>query len=72
MAMQTALIKKIQDKIEDKKELSFLHSGTSGDIINSLPIIKELSSQTTYKIRKIEKDFNNILFDWLKIFKKDI
>ena len=35
-------------------------------------IIKELSGQTTYKIKKVKKDFNNILFDWLKIFKKDI
>ncbi len=33
----------IQKKIKEKKELNFLHSGTSGDIINSLPIIKELS-----------------------------
>tara|TARA_B100000427_G_C15475438_1_gene580548 strand:- start:897 stop:1229 length:333 start_codon:yes stop_codon:yes gene_type:complete len=35
-------------------------------------IIKELSSQTTYKVEKVKKDFNNPLFDWLKIFKKDI
>jgi len=33
----------IQSKIKDKKELSFLHSGHSGDVINSLPVIKELS-----------------------------
>ena len=36
-------IDEIQKKILNKKELNFLHSGTSGDIINALPIIKELS-----------------------------
>ena len=33
----------IQQKIKTKNQLSFLHSGTSGDVINSLPVIKELS-----------------------------
>ena len=33
----------IQKNIENKKELSFLHYGHLGDIINSLPILKELS-----------------------------
>ena len=33
----------IQKKIENKKELSFLHSGHLGDIVDSLSIIKELS-----------------------------
>ena len=37
------LISNIQKKIKEKNELSFLHSGHSGDIINSLPTIKELS-----------------------------
>ena len=36
-------INNIQKKIEEKNELSFLHSGHSGDVINSLPTIKELS-----------------------------
>lgn len=36
-------IKNIQKNIIEKKKLSFLHSGHSGDIINSLPVIKELS-----------------------------
>lgn len=36
-------LRKIQEKISGKKELSFLHSGHLGDIINSLPVIKELS-----------------------------
>ena len=33
----------IQNNIQNKNELSFLHSGHSGDIINALPVIKELS-----------------------------
>ena len=33
----------IQKKIENQKELSFLHSGHLGDVINSLAVIKELS-----------------------------
>ncbi len=33
----------IQNSIENKKELSFLHYGHLGDVVNSLPVIKELS-----------------------------
>ncbi len=33
----------IQNKIKKQKNLSFLHSGHIGDIINVLPVIKELS-----------------------------
>ena len=29
--------------LKDKNEISFLHSGHLGDIINSLPLIKEIS-----------------------------
>lgn len=36
-------ILEIQKNIENKKELSFLHSGRSGDLIYSLATIKELS-----------------------------
>ena len=36
-------INQIQRDIKNKKELNFLHSGTSGDVINALPVIKELS-----------------------------
>ncbi len=36
-------INSIQKKINSKKNLSFLHSGHVGDIINVLPAIKELS-----------------------------
>ena len=36
-------IASIQKKIENQKELSFLHSGHLGDVINSLAVIKELS-----------------------------
>ena len=38
--------KRLQDidlVLKDKKEISFLHSGNLGDIINSLPVIKEIS-----------------------------
>ena len=33
----------IQKKIKNQKELSFLHSGHLGDIVDSLSVIKELS-----------------------------
>jgi hypothetical protein len=36
-------ITKIQNIIKKEKEISFLHSGHMGDVINALPIIKELS-----------------------------
>ena len=36
-------LNKISNAIQKKNELSFLHSGNLGDIINSLPLIKELS-----------------------------
>ena len=36
-------IKNIQKNLKNKKELSFLHSGHLGDILISLPVIKELS-----------------------------
>ena len=34
---------KIQNIIKSQKEISFLHSGHLGDIINALPVVKELS-----------------------------
>jgi hypothetical protein len=36
-------ILKIQNVIKNKKEISFLHSGHLGDVVNALPVIKELS-----------------------------
>ena len=36
-------IEEVFEKISSEKDLSFLHSGHSGDIINILPVIKELS-----------------------------
>ena len=36
-------INSIQEKLNTKKEISFLHSGHTGDIINVLPILKKLS-----------------------------
>ena len=40
-------IVEIQKRIENNKELSFLHSGHLGDIMYSLPVIKELSKNHT-------------------------
>ena len=37
---------KISEVIKTKKEISFLHSGHLGDIINSLPLIKEISKNS--------------------------
>ena len=31
-------------------------------------IINKLSNETTYKVKKTEKDFSKILFNWFKIF----
>ena len=43
-------ILEIQKKIEDNKELSFLHSGQLGDLIYSLATIKELSKNHKCKL----------------------
>lgn len=37
------ILNNIRQKIKDKKQLNFLHSGHSADIINVLPVIKQLS-----------------------------
>ena len=37
-------IKLIHEKIKTQKKLNFLHSGHAADIVNLLPVIKELSS----------------------------
>ena len=55
------LLNEIQKKIEIKKEISFKHSGHSGDIINALPVIKNLSK--THKCNlfiNINKSLNTI------------
>lgn len=43
-------ILEIEKNIENNKELSFLHSGHLGDIIYSLPVIKELSKKHNCKL----------------------
>ena len=49
-------ILEIQKKIENNKELSFLHSGRIGDLIYSLATIKELSKSHKCKLYvQIEK-----------------
>jgi len=40
----------IQKNIDNKKELSFLHSGHMGDLIYSLAVIKELSKSHACKL----------------------
>jgi hypothetical protein len=40
----------IQESLIKKKEISFLHSGHTGDIINILPILRELSKTHTCKL----------------------
>ena len=42
-------IKKISEIIEQKKVINFLHSGHLGDLINSLPVIKEKHSVLSTK-----------------------
>ncbi len=57
-------IEEIQKKIQKNHVLTFLHSGTSGDLINALPVIKELSKdhecnlyiQTNKSYKLIHKD----------------
>ena len=43
-------IQQIQEVLKKKKEISFLHSGHTGDIINILPILKELSKTHVCKL----------------------
>ena len=43
-------IKLIQENLNKKKEISFLHSGHTGDVINILPILKELSKTHVCKL----------------------
>jgi hypothetical protein len=43
-------INQIQSNLKKKKEISFLHSGHTGDIINILPILKEFSKTHDCKL----------------------
>lgn len=43
-------INEVQKKIDIKKEINLLHSGHIGDIVNVLPIIKELSKKHICKL----------------------
>ena len=57
-------INNIQKKIKSQKELSILHSGHSGDIINALPVIKELSKTHLCNLYiNINKPLNNIYYN---------
>ena len=43
-------LKKISLAIKEKEEITFLHSGHLGDIINSLPSIKEIAKNKKCKL----------------------
>ena len=54
----------IEKNINNKKELTFLHSGHLGDIMYSLPVIKELSKTHKCKLyiqinKVMEVDYQN-------------
>ena len=38
-------IDSIEKKIKKKRSITFLHSGHLGDLINSLPVVKEISKR---------------------------
>jgi len=57
-------ILEIEKKIKNNRELSFLHSGHLGDIMYSLPVIKELSKNHDCKLyiqsdKPMETDYQN-------------
>ncbi|MDC0370041.1 hypothetical protein OAM71_01125 [Pelagibacteraceae bacterium] len=57
-------INEVQKLINNKKDLNFLHSGHSGDIINILPVIKELSKNHSCNLfiktnKKITTNYEN-------------
>jgi len=57
-------LEKISESIKTKKHLTFIHSGHLGDIINSLPLIKEISINSKCDLyleinKKIPKEITN-------------
>ncbi len=57
-------IEGIQKKIKHNKELSFLHSGHCGDVVCSLPVIKELSK--THKCNLYVQSNKPLLVNYYK------
>ena len=57
-------IEDIQKKIKHNKELSFLHSGHCGDVVCSLPVIKELSK--THKCNLYVQSNKPLLVNYYK------
>tara|TARA_B100001063_G_C16764360_1_gene557768 strand:+ start:1152 stop:2030 length:879 start_codon:yes stop_codon:yes gene_type:complete len=59
-------IRQISNKLKLKKEINFLHSGHLGDIVNSLPFIKEIAKKNKCNLlinlnKRISKDkINNL------------
>ena len=65
----------INDKLK-KKEISFLHSGHLGDVINALPIIKEISKNSKCNLylrtgKKLEQDAYGYKFKGDNIYMND-
>ncbi len=59
-------IEKISKKINSKKNINFLHSGHLGDLINSLPVIKEIAKKNTCNLLiNIEKKVGEVNIDRL-------
>lgn len=59
------LLEIIEKKIKTKEEISFLHSGHLGDLINALPVIKEISKtkRCNYFIEANKKIPEHIKFE---------
>ena len=63
----------VDNLIKSKKEISFLHSGHLGDLVNALPLIKEISKtkKCNYYIeseKEIPKHVQNNLHPFGKVF----
>ena len=64
-------IEDIQKKIGNQKELSFLHSGHLGDVINALPLIKEVSkSKKCNYLIEAKKPIPNHAIELVVVVKK--
>lgn len=59
-------IEKVSEIIEQKKVINFLHSGHLGDLINSLPVIKEIAKNNECNLYiNLEKKINETIIDSL-------
>jgi hypothetical protein len=59
-------IEKVSGVISQKRVINFLHSGHLGDLINSLPVIKEIAKKSECNLYiNLEKKINNTSIDSL-------